>query len=73
MTAKQHGDSRLLIAGGRVVDPASGHDAPGDVTVADGRVIAIGARPADFSPDRTLDARGLVVMPGLVDLAARLR
>jgi len=73
MTAPQRDGSRLLIAGGRVVDPASGHDAPGDVAVADGRVLAIGARPADFSPDRTLDARGLVVMPGLVDLAARLR
>jgi aspartate carbamoyltransferase catalytic subunit len=47
-TARDRGALRLLIAGGRVVDPASGHDAPGDVAVADGRVVAIGARPADF-------------------------
>jgi len=59
---------RLLIKGGRVVDPASGRDAPGDVFVADGRIA-----PPGGTPDRTLDARGLVVAPGLIDLAARLR
>ena len=64
---------RILIRGGRIVDPASGHDAPGDVAVADGRIVSVGAGARDFSADRTLDAHGLVVMPGLVDLAARLR
>jgi dihydroorotase len=59
---------RLLIKGGRVVDPASGRDALGDVFVADGRIAQAGG-----APDRTLDARGLVVAPGLIDLAARLR
>jgi dihydroorotase len=59
---------RLLIKGGRVVDPASGRDALGDVFVADGRI----AQPAG-TPDRTIDARGLVVAPGFIDLAARLR
>ncbi len=72
-TYTQRAGQRLLITGGRVVDRASAHDAPRDVAIADGRVVAIGARPADFAPDRTLDARGLVVLPGLVDLAARLR
>jgi dihydroorotase len=64
---------RILITGGRVIDPASGHDVPGDVAVAAGRIVSIGRSAGDFSADRTLDARGLVVMPGLVDLAARLR
>ena len=59
---------KLLIKGGRVVDPASGRDALGDVFVADGRI----AQPAG-TPDRTIDARGLVVAPGFIDLAARLR
>jgi dihydroorotase len=59
---------RVLIKGGRVVDPASGRDALGDVYVADGRIAAPGG-----TPERTLDARGLVVAPGLIDLAARLR
>jgi dihydroorotase len=59
---------KLLIKGGRVVDPASGRDALGDVFVADGRI----AQPSG-TPDRTIDARGLVVAPGFIDLAARLR
>jgi len=64
---------RLSIVNGRVIDPASGLDAAVAVHVADGRILALGAAPAGFAPDRTLDARGLVVAPGLVDLAARLR
>ena len=64
---------KILIHGGRVIDPASGRDELGDVAIAGGRIVAIGAVPADFGADRTVDARGLVVAPGLVDLAARLR
>jgi dihydroorotase len=59
---------RLLIRGGRVIDPASGRDALGDVFVADGRIAQPGG-----APERTIDAKGLVVAPGLIDLAARLR
>lgn len=64
---------RILIAGGRVIDPGSDLDRQADVALADGRVLAIGDVPSDFQADRTLDARGCIVMPGLVDLAARLR
>jgi dihydroorotase len=64
---------RILISGGRIVDPASGRDEVGEVAVAGGRLVAIGAVPADFLPDRRIDAAGCVVAPGLVDLAARLR
>jgi dihydroorotase len=64
---------RILIRNGRVVDPASGRDAPGDVVIAADRILAIGRVPADFAPERVIDATGLVVSPGLVDLAARLR
>jgi len=60
---------RLLVKGGRVVDPASGRDAVGDVAMDDGRIVD--ALPG--KPGRVLDARGLVVAPGLIDLAARLR
>lgn len=59
---------RILIRGGRVVDPASGRDEKRDVFIADGRI----AEQAGTA-DRILDARGLVVAPGLVDLSARLR
>lgn len=64
---------KILIANGRLVDPASGRDEPGDLAVADGRIVSLGRVPAGFEPDRRLDARGCVVAPGLVDLAARLR
>ncbi len=64
---------RTSIVNGRVIDPASGMDRIGDLHIADGRVVAIGGAPDGFRPDRSIDARGLVVAPGLVDLAARLR
>ncbi len=59
---------KLLIKGGRVVDPESGRDALGDLFLADGKIAA-----AAGTPDRTIDAAGLVVAPGLIDLSARLR
>jgi dihydroorotase len=63
---------KILIQGGRVVCPASGRDERADIAIASGRIVAIGPH-ADFTPERTIDAGGLVVAPGLVDLAARLR
>lgn len=64
---------KLLIKNGRVVDPASGRDESGDVAIAAGRIVSLGKVNPDFRPTRTIDASGLVVAPGLVDLAARLR
>jgi len=64
---------KLLIKNGRIVDPASGRDERADVAIAAGRIVAIGKVSADFHASRTIDASGLVVAPGLVDLAARLR
>jgi dihydroorotase len=64
---------KVLITNGRVVDPASGRDERADVAIAAGRILGIGAASPDFDADRVIDARGLVVAPGLVDLAARLR
>ncbi len=63
----------LLIRHGRVIDPASGRDEAADLAIANGRIVAIGADLGDFRADRTIDARGCIVAPGLVDLAARLR
>jgi dihydroorotase len=64
---------KLLIQNGRVVDPASGFDQTADVAIAAGRIVALGQLPADFKPNRVIDAQGCIVAPGLVDLAARLR
>jgi dihydroorotase len=62
-----------LIRGGRVIDPASGRDEVADVAIAGDRIVAIGRLGNDFEAERVIDAAGLVVAPGLVDLAARLR
>jgi dihydroorotase len=64
---------KILIRNGRVIDPASNRDEIADVAIAAGRIAAIGSAPADFQPQATIDARGCIVAPGLVDLAARLR
>ncbi|MDE2094956.1 MAG: dihydroorotase [Burkholderiales bacterium] len=64
---------KILIKNGRLIDPASRRDAPGDLAIAAGRIVALGQVGTGFDPDRTIDATGLVVAPGLVDLAARLR
>ncbi|MBM4012980.1 MAG: dihydroorotase [Planctomycetes bacterium] len=65
----------LLIRGGRVVDPAQGIDRVDDVLVRDGHVVAVGrsgTQPVG-RVDETIDAAGLVVAPGLVDMHVHLR
>jgi dihydroorotase len=64
---------RVEIRGARVVDPASGRDAPGSIFIADGVVAALDRAPEGFRADEVIDAAGLVAAPGLVDLSARLR
>ncbi len=55
------------------MDPASGLDRVGDVALAAGRIVSLHGVPADFLPDRIIDATGCIVAPGLIDLSARLR
>jgi dihydroorotase len=63
---------KLLLRGGRLVDPASGHDGLIDVVISEGRIAAMGteAKPAGAT---VLDCEGLVLAPGLVDLHTHLR
>lgn len=63
---------KILIKNGRLIDPASGLDKVGDLAIAAGRILGLG-EVKDFDAERVIDATGLVVAPGLVDLAARLR
>ncbi|MCL1824589.1 MAG: dihydroorotase [Betaproteobacteria bacterium] len=63
----------IRIANGRVIDPAHRIDRVQDVFIADGKIVALDTAPDGFQPTRTLEATGLVVAPGLIDLAARLR
>jgi len=63
--------SRLRIAGGRVFDPARGLDVVADIEVGDGVITGIGAAAAGGDA-RVVDATGLIVTPGLVDLHTHL-
>jgi cytosine/adenosine deaminase-related metal-dependent hydrolase len=58
----------IMISGGRIVDPASGMDAIGDVALLDGKIAAIGTGLG--TAERVIDAKGLVVAPGFIDLHA---
>lgn len=64
---------KIHIKNGRLVDPANGIDAQQDVYIAAGRIAAVAAAPEGFVANRVIDAAGLVVCPGLIDLSARLR
>lgn len=64
---------KLHIKNGRVVDPANGIDKVTDLFIAHGKVAGLGSAPSGFAADSIIDASGLVVAPGLVDLSARLR
>ncbi len=63
----------LQITNGRLIDPANKIDANQDVFIIDGKIAAIGKAPTGFVADQTIDAAGLIVAPGLVDLSVRLR
>ena len=65
--------ANIAIRNGRVIDPASGLDNVADVFIAGEKIAAVGILPTGFKADETIDATGLIVAPGLVDLCARLR
>lgn len=63
---------KLLIKNGRVIDPATGFDQVGDLAIAAGRIVSLGGALTDFVPNKTIDATGCIVTPGLIDLSVRL-
>lgn len=66
----------LLIAGGRVIDPAAGLDGVADVLITDGVIAAVGERVGNAAPAdevRIIRAAGMVVCPGFIDVHAHLR
>ena len=64
---------RILIKNGRVVDPRNDIDAVNNIYIVAGKIVAIGTEPDSFQANHIIDAKGLVVCPGLVDLSVRLR
>ncbi|MBV1914372.1 MAG: dihydroorotase [Pseudomonadales bacterium] len=65
-------DSGLRIKNGCLVDPKQGTEQIADLLVSDGKIAAIGAACDQFEATQEIDARGMWVMPGIVDLAAHL-
>lgn len=65
----------LIVRGGRVIDPAQNIDRVADVLLADGRVIEVTQTPLESTPDdyEVVDASGLVIAPGFIDLHTHLR
>ena len=70
---KQLPAADLLIRGGRVVDPLSGIDAVQDVLVKRGKITEVGKELAAPNEVREVDAAGMLVLPGFVDLHTHLR
>src|SRR5262249_10565894 len=62
----------LRISNGRIIDPSQGIDQVADLWVRGDRIAGLGPQP-DLRADRTLDAAGLIVCPGLIDMHVHLR
>ncbi|HYR05347.1 MAG TPA: dihydroorotase, partial [Gallionella sp.] len=63
----------IHIKNGWLIDPKNKIDTQLDLFIATGKIAAAGSAPVGFVADQVIDATGLVVAPGLIDLAARLR
>jgi len=64
---------KIQIQNGTIIDPAAGTEERKDVFIAAGRIVGLGEAPADFNAAKIIDASGLYIAPGFVDLSARLR
>lgn len=60
----------ILIKGGRLLDPDSQTDTLTDIYLGAGKIAAIGAAPADFVIEHTINAEKQIICPGLIDLCA---
>lgn len=65
--------ARILLTGGRVIDPASGRDERADVAIDGDRIAAIGQDLSRGTADQTLEVKDLLVVPGLIDPHVHLR
>lgn len=64
---------KIQIKNGHLIDPKNNIDGKHDLFIAAGKIVGIGKAPENFNANQIIDASGLVVCPGLVDLSARLR
>jgi len=70
---KSHPEWDLAITGGRVIDPESGTDRVADVCVRDGIIKSVGKTAGKMRAREIIDARGKIVVPGLIDMHTHLR
>ena len=61
---------KIRIVGGRIVDPGNNRDEIADILIVDGRIVGVGEA---VEPDLLIDARGKIVIPGLIDMHTHLR
>ena len=61
----------IQIAGGRIIDPSQGRDETGDLWISRGHILPAGAGYEEA--EMVIDARGLIVCPGLIDIHVHLR
>ena len=64
---------RISIENGRLLDPYNNLDQKQDIFIVDGKIISFKKKPDGFKPDIVVDAKNKIILPGLVDLCARLR
>jgi len=64
---------RIRISNGHVIDPANNIDKVCNVFIEDGKISSVGKKPAKFTENLNINAKNLIVCPGIVDLSARLR
>lgn len=65
--------NRIEIRQGRLLDPVNNLDRTGSLFIADEKIVAVDKAPDGFQADLVIDAKGLIVCPGFVDLSVRLR
>lgn len=63
---------KLLIKGGRIIDPASGRDSTGDVLIVGRHIARVGGDITDYDAE-PIDATGMIVCPGLIDIHVHFR
>ena len=71
-TSLEAAGSDLLIRGGRVIDPAQNIDRIADIAIRAGRIAAVRSNLASSAAREIIDARGKIVVPGLIDLHTHL-
>ncbi|MDX1810468.1 MAG: dihydroorotase, partial [Gammaproteobacteria bacterium] len=64
---------KIAITNGRVINPKTQQDEIADVAIENNKIIAVGKTPEGFVADKSIDASNQWVLPGLIDLCARLR